>query len=147
MAWWKASRNWPWCEMPRKNNTTLPPEVTALLARYGHEVGELALRLRDLVLRRIPRATERVYAGWRVFMYGLPEYPKVTQQICYIGLSKAYVTLGFHQGKLLPDPDGLLSGTGKTMRHVRIIDAAQISLPGLPGLLDAAVSYGQDHHS
>lgn len=38
----------------------------------------------------------------------------------YVGVFKAHVNVGFFQGAALPDPDGLLEGTGKYMRHVKL---------------------------
>ncbi len=40
--------------------------------------------------------------------------------ICYIGVLKDRVNLGFHQGAHMRDPYGLLEGTGKQMRHIKI---------------------------
>src|SRR5688572_2624511 len=38
----------------------------------------------------------------------------------YVGAFKAHVNVGFFHGARLPDPAGLLQGTGKRMRHVKI---------------------------
>ncbi|MGE0388226.1 MAG: DUF1801 domain-containing protein [Gammaproteobacteria bacterium] len=38
----------------------------------------------------------------------------------YVGVFKAHVNVGFFHGAALDDPAGLLQGTGKYMRHVKI---------------------------
>jgi hypothetical protein len=38
----------------------------------------------------------------------------------YVGAFKAHVNVGFFRGAELPDPRGLLEGTGKLMRHVKL---------------------------
>jgi len=38
----------------------------------------------------------------------------------YVGAFAAHVNIGFFQGASLPDPAGLLQGTGKRMRHVKL---------------------------
>ena len=38
----------------------------------------------------------------------------------YVNVFKAHVNLGFYQGADLDDPSGLLEGSGKRMRHVRL---------------------------
>jgi len=38
----------------------------------------------------------------------------------YVDAFKAHVNVGFFRGARLPDPDGLLEGTGKSMRHVKL---------------------------
>ena len=38
----------------------------------------------------------------------------------YVGAFKAHVNVGFFRGAVIADPDGLLEGTGKFMRHVKL---------------------------
>jgi len=38
----------------------------------------------------------------------------------YVGVFKAHVNVGFFYGATLADPAGLLEGTGKRMRHVKV---------------------------
>lgn len=38
----------------------------------------------------------------------------------YVGVFKTHVSVGFFHGSALPDPDGVLQGSGKYMRHVKI---------------------------
>ena len=38
----------------------------------------------------------------------------------YVNVFAAHVNVGFFHGATLPDPDGLLEGTGKFMRHVKL---------------------------
>jgi hypothetical protein len=49
----------------------------------------------------------------------------------YVGAFTAHVNVGFFRGAELPDPGGLLVGTGKLMRHVKLgprhaVDAAAL---------------------
>src|SRR5215510_15895126 len=50
----------------------------------------------------------------------------------YANAFKTHVNVGFFRGAVLADPDGLLEGTGKFMRHVKIrpgdaLDASALS--------------------
>src|SRR5690606_41229841 len=38
----------------------------------------------------------------------------------YVNAFKSHVNVGFFRGAELPDPEGLLEGTGKLMRHVKL---------------------------
>jgi hypothetical protein len=38
----------------------------------------------------------------------------------YVGAFTAHINIGFFHGAFLPDPFGLLQGTGKRMRHIKI---------------------------
>jgi len=58
----------------------------------------------------------------------------------YVNAFKAHVNVGFFYGAELPDPAGLLEGTGKRMRHVKLRPEAAINSTALSGLIDAAYS-------
>ena len=45
---------------------------------------------------------------------------KMSEGYCYVMPLKERVNLGFYQGASLPDPQGLLEGTGKSLRHVKV---------------------------
>lgn len=59
----------------------------------------------------------------------------------YVNAFTAHANVGFFQGASLPDPGGLLEGTGKRMRHVKL-------RPGRPideaALADLIVLAGED---
>jgi hypothetical protein len=59
--------------------------------------------------------------------------------LCVIMPLKAGVNLGFFRGVDLPDPAGLLQGTGKRHRHVRIQDSKELHSPAVRDLLAAAL--------
>jgi hypothetical protein len=56
----------------------------------------------------------------------------------YVNSFKAHVNVGFFHGAALDDPAGLLDGTGKRMRHVKLTPGREIDGAALSGLIDAA---------
>jgi hypothetical protein len=56
----------------------------------------------------------------------------------YVNAFKAHVNVGFFQGAALDDPAGLLEGTGKRMRHVKLKPGCERDLAALGDLIDAA---------
>jgi hypothetical protein len=56
----------------------------------------------------------------------------------YANVFTAHVNIGFFQGTELPDPEGLLEGTGKFMRHVKLRPGVDIDVPALTRLIEAA---------
>ncbi|HVH16809.1 MAG TPA: hypothetical protein VNF72_00790 [Myxococcota bacterium] len=54
------------------------------------------------------------------------------------------MNLGFNRGAELPDPDGVLVGTGARIRHVRIEKAGDLAAPAVRALLRAAVAQGRE---
>jgi hypothetical protein len=56
----------------------------------------------------------------------------------YVNAFSSHVNVGFFQGTELPDPEGLLEGTGRFMRHVKLIPGESIDDNSLTRLIDAA---------
>jgi hypothetical protein len=53
---------------------------------------------------------------------------------------RGYVNLGFYQGAMLADPERLLAGTGKGLRHVKIRALAEANRPAVRALLAKALA-------
>jgi hypothetical protein len=56
----------------------------------------------------------------------------------YVSVFKAHVNVGFFHGDALRDPKGLLEGTGRFMRHVKLEPQSQIAESALTALIAAA---------
>jgi hypothetical protein len=56
----------------------------------------------------------------------------------YVNVAKAHVSVGFFHGAALRDPAGLLEGTGKYMRHVKLKRNAKVDDAALDALIAAA---------
>ena len=82
-------------------------------AALDDSIAPVAKELRSLIQKAVPDATECI-------KWGMPNYEK-DGSICAIRPGKGFVALQFGPcGTSLEDPDGLLEGTGKAMRHVKI---------------------------
>ena len=56
----------------------------------------------------------------------------------YVNVFSAHVNVGFFQGASLPDPDRLLVGDGKRMRHVKLKPGSEVDASALKRLIDTA---------
>jgi hypothetical protein len=56
----------------------------------------------------------------------------------YVNAFSAHVNVGFLEGAALDDPAGLLEGTGKRMRHVKVRWGQEVNAPALSELIAAA---------
>ena len=70
----------------------------------------------------------------------------------YVNSFKTHVNVGFFHGAVLEDPAGLLQGTGKRMRHVKLKPDREVSAAALSDLIAAAyldikVRLGDDRSS
>ena len=56
----------------------------------------------------------------------------------YVNVFTAHANIGFYFGAELPDPGGLLVGSGKRMRHVKAKPGEEPDFAALSALIDAA---------
>src|SRR5690348_12129096 len=56
----------------------------------------------------------------------------------YVNAFKAHANVGFFRGAMLADPAGLLEGTGKHMRHVKLRAGKELDVEALSDLIVAA---------
>ena len=56
----------------------------------------------------------------------------------YVNVFTSHVNVGFFQGASLPDPAGLLQGSGKFMRHVKLRPGTPINSAALRRLINTA---------
>ena len=56
----------------------------------------------------------------------------------YVNVFRAHVNVGFFLGAELKDPLGLLEGTGRRMRHVKVRPGDDVNVAALSALIDAA---------
>jgi hypothetical protein len=81
------------------------------------EVRAIVGELRALVRGMVPDAHEVFFH--RILGYGPND--SYFDRILYIAPQNAYANVGFFFGTHLTDPKHLLAGTGKRMRHVKIL--------------------------
>lgn len=93
------------------------PEVTNYI-NTSDKHKETLEALRQLMHDTVPGVTEE-------FKWSRPVF-RSNKDFAYLKTAKAYVTLGFFQFGKLNDPKGLLEGTGKDMRHIKIKNVSEI---------------------
>jgi hypothetical protein len=113
-----------------------------LLLPYGEVIQELALAARKLILEEAPEANEFVYEVYTIAdHFTFTERP--SDAFVFTTTHANWVNLGFNFGSLLPDPDGLLRGEGKWIRHVRIVQATDLDATGVRKLVRAAIAQAE----
>ena len=95
------------------------------------ELRKVAEALRGFVKKIVPGVKETVNA------WGVPTF-EAPDPFCFYMVGKNHVTFGFHFATSLPDPQGLLEGTGKNIRHVKLQTVAGLQQKGLRELALAA---------
>ena len=95
--------------------------------------------LRELITLLDGAHVEIVWPRHQIASYGIGP-KKMTQHYTYIGAQKSHVNLGFFHGTALNDPAGLLEGTGKKLRHVKVRNMTEAKNPALKRLVLDAIA-------
>jgi hypothetical protein len=95
------------------------------------ELRKVVRVLRSFVKGTVP-GTKETANSW-----GIPTF-ETKDPFCFYMVGKNHVTFGFHYGTSLQDPEELLEGTGKNIRHVKLRAVEDLERKGLKGLVLAA---------
>lgn len=107
------------------------PAVEAWLGARGGALGGIASHWFHALRRCGADVTELLHDGMPTACVGDAAF-------AYVNAFEAHVNVGFFCGAALPDPSGLLEGTGRFMRHVKIRPGAMLDAAALQALVDAA---------
>jgi len=89
------------------------PAVDAWFRTHDGELGAIAERWFDVMRACGDDVRELLHDGQPTACAGDAAF-------AYVNAFKAHVNVGFFRGAELNDPEGLLEGTGKLMRHVKL---------------------------
>jgi hypothetical protein len=128
----------------KKMTESRPPseDLIRLLSQFDLSVGELALELRAMVLEEAPAAVERLVRVYAlVFWYSLTG--RMTDAFCQVVVYTKGVNLMFNRGAELEDPNGVLVGEGKIIRHIKVRRPEDLKNPHLRKFIRAALKHAK----
>ena len=107
----------------------------AWLLDQSPDIHDLARNVRSVIVAAGFNFKEGI--KWGTPAYWLPEVSR--RNICYIAPHKDYVRLGFFNGASMSDPDDLLEGTGKRLRHIKVYEVTDSNRVALTDYVRASV--------
>jgi hypothetical protein len=110
-----------------------------IIAKQPPEMAKLMKAVLAKLRPRFPGAVEMVYDKKRGMVLGFCPDERASNVINSIGVYSKWINLYFFEGDTLPDPDGLLQGSGHTVRHIRIASAADLDRPAVKVLMAEAL--------
>ncbi|MEM7492155.1 MAG: DUF1801 domain-containing protein [Pseudomonadota bacterium] len=114
------------------------PDFETILSDKPFPMQFLYRDIRKRVLKACPTCNELLYHTHALSsVYSLSD--KLKHAFCHIPVYRNHINLGFNFGADLDDPDGILSGSGKKIRHVSIRERSDLSHPAIQRLLADAV--------
>jgi hypothetical protein len=91
-----------------------------------------------VILEEAPDASESIYQVYTVAIwFGFSG--KMKDMFCYIATSARHINLGFPRGSTLPDPNRVLEGDGKTMRHIKFASLRDLERPFVRRYIHASI--------
>jgi len=111
-------------------------EITGFLANYDEKVYELAMQMRQLLFKVLPGIAEEIDVPAKILGYGYGK--KYTETVCTLIPSKKGLKLGLYRAIDLPDPEKILTGSGKVHKYVVIDSVDTIISTALKNMLKVA---------
>ena len=104
---------------------------------------DLYLDIRQYIYSISPDANELIYNTHALTsVYSLSD--RLAESFCMIPIYSSHLNLGFNKGSLLPDPKGLLKGTGKLIRHIPITATSDYRNKDVDALVLSAIQLELD---
>jgi len=109
------------------------PRIDAWMKDHAGELGAMAREWFEVMRECGDEVREVLHDGCPVACLGDAPFG-------YVNVFRSHVSVGFFHGAALPDPAGLLEGTGKFIRHVKLRAGMAANAAALRKLIEAAYS-------
>jgi hypothetical protein len=115
-------------------------ELAGFIAKFTPGIGSLAMAIRAEMRKRYPMANELVYDNYNALAIGFGPGEKTSDAIFSIALYPRWVSLFFLQARGLPDPHGVLKGSGKVVKYVVLPSPDALNQPEIQVLMNEATA-------
>jgi hypothetical protein len=114
-------------------------QIGKLVAKYSPEVAAQLRKARAQLRTHFPRGFELVFDNYNALVFAISPSEKTSEAFISVAAYPRWVTLFFLHGAKLRDPKGLLEGSGKQVRSIRLETPADITKPAVAALITQAV--------
>lgn len=116
----------------------LEADIDRLLAEHSAEIQAIERALRATIKAAVPTAVEQVDFGNKLIAIG--RTMKMSGLLFAIIAHAEWVNLQLPDGVDLPDPEGLIEGTGKRIRHVKVRSVEAASSAAVIAIIEAQLA-------
>ena len=109
------------------------------LSEFDPEIATLGREATALLRARLPSADVMIYDNYNFLVAGFSPNHRPSDAVLSIALGARNVSLCFLQGAGLPDPRGLLRGSGNVARNIRLASIDDFNRSEVEALLNAAL--------
>ena len=125
---------------PVKKSATPEAQLRACLAALPPKQRTLLRAVRTALRTRVPSANELAYDYGKALVIAYAPAERGIDGLLSIRASATGVALYFNNGPLLPDPKGLLRGSGRATRYIDLESASRLAHPDVKALIAATVA-------
>ncbi len=111
-----------------------------ILGEFDPAIAELGRAAVALLRARLPCADVMIYDNYNFLVAGSSPNDRPSDAVLSIALAARGVNLCFLQGASLPDPAGLLRGSGNIARNIRLASVSDFDHDDIAALVDAALA-------
>jgi hypothetical protein len=115
-------------------------QLNTFIGRFDPAIQKIVREARAKLRRRLPAAIELVYDNYNALAIGFGSTERSADWIVSLAVYARGVNLYFIYGVALPDPHGLLQGSGNQGRFVRLESASMLDRPEIEALIKAAIA-------
>ena len=113
------------------NSVKRDPAIEVWMHEHSDELGAIACHWFEVMRKFGSDVRELLHDGH-------PTACVHDAAFAYVNAFKAHVNVGFFRGAAIADPEGLLEGTGRFMRHVKLKPGSDMDASALKRLIDIA---------
>lgn len=113
-------------------------QLASFVAKFEPKYAKLIKECRRELRKLLPAAIELVYDNYNFFVIGYCSSERASDCIVSLAAAANGVGLSFYRGAALADPAGILEGSGKQNRFVRLPNADRLRAREVVQLIHAA---------
>jgi hypothetical protein len=130
-------------ERARPHGADAEKQLAGFVGKFDGRHQRLIRSVRKALRTRFPAAYELAYDNYNFFVIGYSPTERPSDAIVSIAAGANGVGLCFIHGARLPDPHGLLLGSGTQTRFIRLESAGDLARPEVEALLTAAIAHAK----
>ena len=115
-------------------------QLKSFIAKFEPSHQTLIRAVRKALRKRFPTAYELAYDNYNFFVLGYGPTERPSECILSMTADANGVGLCFLRGASLPDPSGILQGSGNQTRFIRLESVSVLARPEVEALVTAAVA-------
>jgi len=116
-------------------------QLAGFIAKFSPAIAREARAALTRIRRLVPAGAVRmVYDNYNGLVIGFGPNERPSDAIVSLLVVADHITLCFiSDGPSLPDPEGLLNGSGNVVRHIRLASARDLDRPAIKTLVTTAI--------